>query len=101
MIAFGPSLLREIIGDEHVVHVKFDVQDYDGLTAQDAGDNGRDFMFYTDKKAAACEIMTNSDYADILNRIASELGKAPSDLSLSEVEANLKPKDMLVANDLP
>lgn len=93
LIAFGPSLLREIIGDEHVVHVKFDVQDYDGLTAQDAGDNGRDFMFYTDKKAAACEIMTNSDYADILNRIASELGKAPSDLSLSEVEANLKPKD--------
>lgn len=54
--AFGPSLLREIIGDEHVVHVKFDTQDYEGLTAQDAGDNGRDFMFYVDKKMAAYEL---------------------------------------------
>lgn len=56
LIPFGSSLLREIIGDEHVVHVKFDTQDYEGLTAQDAGDNGRDFMFYVDKKQAAYEL---------------------------------------------
>lgn len=63
LIAFGPSLLREIIGDEHVVHVKFDTQDYEGLTAQEAGDNGRDFMFYVDKKAVANEL--GMDEADL------------------------------------
>lgn len=56
LLEFGPSLLREIIGDEHVVHVKFDTQDLEGLTDGDSIDNGRDFMFYVDKKQAALEL---------------------------------------------
>lgn len=93
LLAFGPSLIREILGDEHVVHTKFDVQSYEGLTEQDAGDNGRDFKFYVDKKQAAAEITTKPEYAFIKNRIAGELGKSPDELTMAEVEANLKAKD--------
>lgn len=39
------SLLREIIGDEHVAHVTFGSQDPVGLT-DPTKDNGRDFMVY-------------------------------------------------------
>ena len=39
------SLLREIIGDEHVAHVTFGSQDPAGLTDPNK-DNGRDFMVY-------------------------------------------------------
>lgn len=43
------SLLRQILGDEHVVHVTFGSQDAAGLVDKDR-DNGRDFMIYVDHK---------------------------------------------------
>ncbi len=45
-IDFGNSLLREILGDEHVFHVTYGSQDKAGLTRDDL-DNGRDFQYYT------------------------------------------------------
>lgn len=44
--AFGNSLLREILGDEHVFHIRFGSQNPAGLTNDD--DNGRDFNYYTE-----------------------------------------------------
>lgn len=46
---FGNSLFREILGDEHVQHVRFGSQNLDGLTADDV-DNGRDFRYYVNTK---------------------------------------------------
>lgn len=46
---FGNSLLRCILGDEHVAHITFGSQSREGLIDEDE-DNGRDFMFYVDGK---------------------------------------------------
>lgn len=47
--AFGNSLFREILGDEHVQHVRFGSQNLDGLTDENI-DNGRDFRYYVNSK---------------------------------------------------
>lgn len=93
---FGNSLFREILGDEHVQHVRFGSQNLEHLQDKDI-DNGRDFMYYVnesrweehlkahfgDDKSAYEEYMDPSFYQKPDTPCPCGCGKiiVPSDLS--------------------
>lgn len=93
---FGNSLFREILGDEHVQHVRFGSQNLEHLQDEDI-DNGRDFMYYVnesrweehlkahfgDDKSAYEEYMDPSFYQKPDTPCPCGCGKiiVPSDLS--------------------
>lgn len=77
--SFGNSLLREILGDEHVHHVRFGSQSEDGLTSD--VDNGRDFQYFEEFKDLDDDklyldpynnIPTDKEYYDELKRACTD-----------------------------